>query len=87
MHINCKAQGCGASQFRIRQEDRAIECASCGEFVNMNEHFPNVFTMPFGKHKGKTLEQCPVEYLEWLVQNFDDGKAKAAAQEYLSKLQ
>lgn len=25
------------------------------------------FPMPFGKHKGKTFDQIPTDYLEWLV--------------------
>lgn len=27
---------------------------------------PTVFIMPFGKHKGKPLQQVPTGYLEWL---------------------
>lgn len=27
--------------------------------------------MPFGKHKGTELEDIPLDYLEWLVDNVD----------------
>ena len=27
--------------------------------------------MPFGKHKGEELEDIPLDYLEWLVDNVE----------------
>ncbi len=32
---------------------------------------PSDFVMPFGKHKGKTLDDVPLSYLEWL-RDLDD---------------
>jgi hypothetical protein len=29
------------------------------------------FIMPFGKHRGRKLKDIPVDYLEWVLQNFD----------------
>jgi uncharacterized protein (DUF3820 family) len=29
--------------------------------------FEEDIVMPFGKHKGKTISECPVEYLDWLI--------------------
>ena len=32
-------------------------------------------TMPFGKHKGEPISECPTEYLDWLIGQdwlFDD---------------
>ena len=40
--------------------------------------------MPFGKHKGKPISECPIEYLDWLIGQdwcFDD--LKDDIQEYL----
>ena len=28
--------------------------------------------MPFGKHKGKPLEDIPLDYIEWSLENLDD---------------
>ena len=40
--------------------------------------------MPFGKHKGKAISECPIEYLDWLIGQewcFDD--LKEDIEEYL----
>lgn len=29
--------------------------------------------LTFGKHKGKPLKNCPLDYLEWLHTNLKDG--------------
>jgi len=29
---------------------------------------PSLFTMPFGKHKGKDIEDLDASYLEWLLE-------------------
>jgi len=34
-------------------------------------------TIPFGKYKGRTISECPIEYLDWLIGQdwlFDDLK-------------
>ena len=31
------------------------------------------FKMRFGKHKGSTLEQCPLRYLDWLLGWLEDS--------------
>jgi uncharacterized protein (DUF3820 family) len=43
------------------------------------------YRIPFGKiHKGKTLEQTPLLYLDWLVgQEWLYGKTKEMVREYL----
>lgn len=28
--------------------------------------------MPFGKHKGKAIENLPSSYLKWMAENFDE---------------
>ena len=35
--------------------------------------------MPFGKHKGKTIEELPSSYLSWMVENFDEEHLLDAA--------
>ena len=43
------------------------------------------FIMPFGKHKGKTLEDTPLTYLDWLLSaNLHDNTRKAI-EGYLSE--
>jgi hypothetical protein len=47
------------------------------------------YQVPFGKHKGKTLADCPPDYLEWVVNEMspfgDEGVAfQKKAEEYLS---
>ncbi|MGH8373262.1 MAG: putative quorum-sensing-regulated virulence factor [Gammaproteobacteria bacterium] len=37
--------------------------------------------MPFGKHKGKTIEDLPSSYLHWLAENCEDEDICAAADE------
>ena len=32
----------------------------------------NKLIMPWGKHKGKTIEQIPSGYLKWLSENCED---------------
>ena len=29
------------------------------------------FTMPFGKYKGEFLEDIPIQYLDWMLENAD----------------
>ena len=40
--------------------------------------------MPFGTHKGKTLEEIPSDYLKWMYKDFTDKEdlALAAEEEY-----
>ena len=46
----------------------------------------SLFIIPFGKHKGSPIEDCPTSYLEWLseqdwfIEKFSEG-AKAVGKE------
>jgi len=44
-------------------------------------------TIPFGKHKGVAISECPVDYLDWLIgQEWMDDKfpdLKSEIEEYL----
>lgn len=31
------------------------------------------YQMPFGKHRGKPLDVCPLKYLDWLVGYMEDS--------------
>lgn len=45
------------------------------------KEFNGVLT--FGKHKGKTIEECPSSYLLFIAETFDNGPiCYAADQEY-----
>jgi len=35
--------------------------------------------LPFGKHRGMTLRQCPVDYLEWMSRKLADSDLHAWA--------
>ncbi len=35
----------------------------------MNKEYTDQTPFPFGKHKGKTIEQVPAEYLIWCLEN------------------
>lgn len=39
-----------------------------------------MFTLKFGKHKGKDVSQAPPEYLMWLIENTDINDPKYGAQ-------
>lgn len=39
--------------------------------------------LPFGKYRGKKLNQCDKKYLEWMVKSFDNQDWVAAAKEEL----
>ena len=45
-------------------------------------------TIPFGKHKGSAISECPVDYLDWLIgQEWLDEKfssLKDEIEEYLN---
>lgn len=43
--------------------------------------------MPFGKHKGKSMEDVPASYLLWLRDNGVSGDVKDYIEENLSALQ
>lgn len=40
--------------------------------------------MPFGKHKGKDIEDIPSDYLKWVAENVDDEDICCAADEEYS---
>lgn len=37
--------------------------------------------MPWGKHKGKDIEDVPSDYLRWLAENCDNERIAIAADE------
>lgn len=39
--------------------------------------------MPFGKYKGMEISTLPVDYLRWLVSNFEPGDIRAEARRVL----
>ena len=39
--------------------------------------------MPFGKYKGVEMTALPVDYLRWMVANFEPGEIKAEAERIL----
>lgn len=41
--------------------------------------------MPFGKHKGTIISECPIEYLDWLIgQDWMEGRdLKTDIEKYL----
>lgn len=41
--------------------------------------------MPFGKHKGKKMSEVDAGYLEWCVENFDNGKLKTSFKKELQR--
>lgn len=45
------------------------------------------FAMPFGKHKGKTLDQVPAGYLGWLLDNVESmyPETRRAIETYLGR--
>ena len=44
------------------------------------------YSLPFGKHKGIPFKDVPVDYLEYIVNKFDDGDAKVAAKIILNDI-
>lgn len=44
------------------------------------------FVMPFGKHRGRKLKDIPVDYLFWLLDNYDDLResTRAVIENYLA---
>lgn len=41
-------------------------------------------TIPFGKHKGKGISKCPIEYLDWLLgQDWLFADLKEEIEQYL----
>lgn len=44
---------------------------SLDEKVKIND---GTFIMPFGKHKGKTMEEIPSDYLKWISESFMEPK-------------
>lgn len=40
--------------------------------------------MPYGKYKGQEMNTLPQDYLNWIVENFDDGPIKVEAEKILA---
>lgn len=40
--------------------------------------------MPYGKYAGVDMSQLPHDYLNWILENFDEGPIKAEASKILS---
>ena len=53
-------------QIKIREEVR---------FVTVHHDPYGNFIMPFGKHKGQKLKDVPVDYLLWILENYDGLRA------------
>lgn len=59
-------------------------CFNC-EFEEKHKRRSNSeFIMPIGKHKGKTISELPIEYLEWGAQNIIQKNIKARFVDELS---
>lgn len=41
---------------------------------------PARIKMPFGKHKGKTLDEIPLDYFDWCLENIDNLREDLAAE-------
>lgn len=39
--------------------------------------------MPFGKYRGVEMTALPLDYLEWIVKNFEPGEIRSEAQRIL----
>ncbi len=39
--------------------------------------------MPFGKYKGVEIPALPLDYLEWIVKNFEPGEIRNEAEKFL----
>jgi hypothetical protein len=49
----------------------------------MSKQHDGTMRMPFGKHKGKTMEEIPSGYLKWMADKLDDDDlCEAADAEY-----
>ena len=45
-----------------------VSCIECNSFIRYKQQqLKTKYVFPFGKHKGKTLEEAPVNYLYWLL--------------------
>jgi hypothetical protein len=47
----------------IHRDIRQLKCAK-------------TWTMPFGKHRGKTIDQIPNDYLDWAENNLNDERLR-----------
>lgn len=59
-------------------------CGKCGKLIDWLQmaYEPKTFVFPFGKHKGKTLEEILLldkRYLEWVSKEFNDNRIKLRA--------
>lgn len=41
--------------------------------------------MPFGKHRGKSLDELPEDYIVWLIEECEDDVIREHAEEELSR--
>ena len=58
-------------------------CLDCGQRIRavpkpITIERAEAFVMPFGKHKGTRLVDCPADYIAWLAENADPKTALRA---------
>lgn len=51
----------------IEQKESGINSADCGPIARLG-----AMEMPFGQHHGKSLDECPLDYLDWLCRSQED---------------
>lgn len=54
---------------RMRKETGDLSLVEIADFASLPVR---IDVMPFGKHKGKTLEKIPAGYIDWLIENCRD---------------
>lgn len=72
---------CGSSLVTTYGETTCIgpEHHPLGEKREWTIERARAFTMPFGKHKGKSMAELPIGYLKWIVETFEDRGIRSAA--------
>mgnify|MGYP003114213078 CR=1 FL=1 len=63
-----------------------MDCKDCNKFIGYKQQMidPEVFTFPFGKHKGLAIYETPNDYLEWLLnQDWLKDNLRTAINDYL----
>tara|TARA_R110000824_G_scaffold220305_2_gene407432 strand:+ start:226 stop:537 length:312 start_codon:yes stop_codon:yes gene_type:complete len=71
--------------FKNGVEHLRLSCKICECFIRYKQQpLPEKFTFSFGKHKGKTLEEAPKDYLLWLLeQEWTRDNLKSAIEEII----
>jgi len=74
-----------------KKEAHYLFCQCCGKNIcelphAMSKESVGDFSLYFGKHRGKKLNECPVEYLKWCAENLTDQKIKKKINFYLDSI-